>query len=544
MQTASGTNIVNKNLWSIAMEKFLPVSINDFGKMIRDNFLYVDKTRYIYEMVHIPQALYFLSRPRRFGKTLLVSTLKNLFEGKKDLFKDLWIDQTDWQWKRHPVVLIDFSGITSDTSTGLKRGILRKLNTLAHKNDIEIEGELLPESFKELIIGLHEKYRENVVVLVDEYDKPLISHLGKGEEALRIAAENQTILKIFFGTLKDAEVSSALRFVLLTGISKFSKVSIFSDLNNLDDLTMQDKFCSILGYTEDELHLYFDRYIEILANQLQNTKPEIYLKIQQLYNGYRFSERDVKVYNPFSVSMMLRHEKFQNYWFETATPSFLVNLIKEKKYPIPEIETLKLKKMRFSAYDIDRLNLLSLLYQTGYITIKGVDGSLFQLGYPNQEVKVSFLDYLFEELVEIDSPTIKEQYIFLHKYLSQETIELFIETVNSILSSIPYQHISNQDEHYYHTVFYLMLSASGVEVQTEVLTSVGRIDMEVYFADKIYIIELKCNQPAEKAIEQIKKKRYFEKHLSTNKKIILVGINFNTQERRITDWKLEEMEHI
>ena len=526
------------------MEKFLPVSVNDFGKMIRDNFLYVDKTRYIYEMVHIPQALYFLSRPRRFGKTLLVSTLRALFEGKKELFKGLWIDRTDWQWKKHPVVLIDFSGITSDTSTGLKRGILRKLNTLAHKNDIEIEGELLPESFKELIVGLHEKYRENVVVLVDEYDRPLISHLGKGEEALRIATENRTILKNFFGTLKDADVSAALRFVLLTGISKFPKVSIFSDLNNLKDLSMNSFFAPLLGYTQQELESYFHNRIEKLGEKLDKSYKETVEILEERYNGYRFSNFDVTVYNPYSILNALTDLELGNYWFETATPSFLVNLIKEKQYPIPELEKLELSTMSFSVYDIDYLELESLLFQTGYLTIKDVDADLYKLSYPNQEVKTSFLAYVYKQLVEISRTSIKEQYTRLHQYLRKENIETFMETVNSILSSIPYQHISNQDEHYYHTVFYLMLSASGVDVQTEVLTSVGRIDMEVYFEDKIYIIELKCNQESEEAIKQIKSNKYYEKHLSANKKILLMGINFSSVERRISDWKLEEMESI
>jgi hypothetical protein len=231
---------------------------------------------------------------------------------------------------------------------------------------------------------------------------------------------------------------------------------------------------------------------------------------------------------------------FQNYWFDTATPAFLVNLIKEKKYPIPDIENLQLTEMSFSTYDLDSLDLEPLLFQTGYITIHGFDGVRYQLGYPNQEVKNAFLSYLYKSFVEIARTTVKEQYTRLHEFLAQEKLEQFIETTNAILAAIPYEHIRDQDEHYYHTVLYLMLSASGVLVQTEPLTSIGRIDMEVHFPDKVYIVELKCNQSAELAIAQIKEKKYFEKHLHGGRKILLLGINFSTKERRIAEWRVEE----
>jgi len=217
----------------------------------------------------------------------------------------------------------------------------------------------------------------------------------------------------------------------------------------------------------------------------------------------------------------------------------LVNLIKEKKYPIPAIETLNLNELSFAAYDLDSLELEPLLLQTGYLTIKDVKDYFYRLGYPNQEVKVSFLNHLFNQLLKISTPSIKEQFVYLHQYLQQAEIEKFINLVNAILASIPYQHIYDQDEHYYHSVFYLMLFASGAQVHTEVLTSLGRIDLEVYFEDKIYIIELKCNQPVEKAIEQIREKNYFEKHKGSGKEILLMGINFDTEQRRIGGWKKE-----
>jgi hypothetical protein len=238
----------------------------------------------------------------------------------------------------------------------------------------------------------------------------------------------------------------------------------------------------------------------------------------------------------------LEREIFGNYWFDTATPSFLINLIKEQQYPIPLIETLELGQDDFTVYDLDDLKLEPLLFQTGYITIKDHDDELYRLSYPNQEVKTSFLKYLYDHMVAIRDSSLKTQYKKLHLYLRQEQYDLFIETANAIFSAIPYPHLKKQDENYYHTVFYLMLAASGVLVHTEVLNIRGRVDMEVHFPEKVYIVELKCNQSAKKAIAQIRAKRYFEKHLHSGRKIFLLGINCSSQKRRITDWLVEAVE--
>lgn len=523
------------------MEKFLPISIQNFEEMITGNFVYVDKTKYIYKMVRIPQAFYFLSRPRRFGKSLTVSTLKFLFEGKRDLFKNLWIEKSDWKWAYHPVVAIDFNQISLDTPENLKLGLHSMLDDYADDFAISLEQQFLIEKLVELITKIGQKFDNNVVILVDEYDKPVVEHLGKGEDYLKIAKANRDILMQFFGVLKSSDVSAALRMAYITGVSKFSLANIYSGLNNLNDLTMQNAFSAILGFTEDELHLYFDDNIKNLANELKTQSTEIYRKIRDWYNGYCFATKDMKVCNPFSIINLFKFKEFKNYWAEKGTPGLLMNLIKEKKYPIPAIETLHLNEMSFSAYDLDSLKIEPLLFQTGYVTIKDEANYLFRLGYPNKEVKISFLEYLYDQIVEINTPSIKGQYTRLHQYLKQEHLGKFINIINIILSSIPYQHISDQDEHYYHTVFYLMLSASSAQVHTEVLTSLGRIDLEVFFKDKIYIIELKCNQPADKAIEQIKQKKYFEKHKNSGKKILLMGINFDTEQRRIVDWKIENI---
>ncbi|MGH7450263.1 MAG: AAA family ATPase [bacterium] len=520
--------------------KKLPVDVHDFNDMITGDHVYVDKTQYIHKMA-TEGTYYFLSRPRRFGKTLLVSTLEHLFAGHKELFEDLWIENADWDWQPHPVLKIDFSEISAYSPEVLRKSLIEKLHRLGESMGGEVKSELLRNCFSDLIIDVYEKHQRRIAILIDEYDQPLISHLGKGENELEIAKQNRDVLREFYGVLKGGNVGKALRFVFLTGISKFARVSIFSELNNLDDLSMQEPYSALLGYTDEELVRYFEPYIRQLSKRLKAPVEETLQDIRTWYNGYRFSDLEVKVYNPFSVAKLLKQGKFQNYWFDTATPAFLVNLIKEKKYPIPDIENLQLTETSFSTYDLDRLDLEPLLFQTGYITIRGFDGVRYKLGYPNQEVKNAFLSYLYKSLVEIPRTTIKEQYTLLHEFLADEKLEQFIETANAILAAIPYEHIRDQDEHSYHTVFYLMLSASGVLVQTEPLTSIGRIDMEVHFPDKIYIVELKCNQSAEQAIAQIKEKKYFEKHLHGGRKILLLGINFSNKERRITEWRVEEV---
>ena len=524
------------------MEKFLPIGVQDFGQMIGGNFVYVDKTQYVYQMARIPQAFYFLARPRRFGKSLLVSTLKALFEGRKDLFQGLWIESSAWQWKPHSVITIDFNGVDAKDAETLEKSLISTLNGIAELHQVSLPEEVLPNKFVKLVRELRRINGSSIAVLIDEYDKPIITHLGKGEAALKIARENREVLKKFFGVLKEAEVSAALRFVFITGISKFSKVGIFSDLNNLQDLSMQENYAGLLGYTNEELESYFENWIAELARTQHASSAEILQSLRDWYNGYRFTTKDLQVYNPFSILNVLAEKKFKNFWFETGTPSFLVNLITEKDYPIPNIESFQVQEMTFSTYELDNLRLEALLFQAGYVTIYEFDGILYRLGYPNQEVKTSFLNYLYNTLVDIADPSLKVQFSRLHQYLAQEDITQFIETVNAILSSIPYTQIHGQDERYYHTVFYLMVSASGVLVRTEALASHGRMDMAVEFRDKVYIIELKCNQPAEEALRQIKSKRYHEKYRQSGRKIRLLGINFDTKERSISDWRVESLD--
>ncbi|MDM8537893.1 AAA family ATPase [Desulfobacterales bacterium HSG17] len=517
----------------------LPLGKSSFESIRQNNDLYVDKTRHIFQMAD-EGSFYFLSRPRRFGKSLTVSTLSCLFQGKKNLFEGLWISEnTDWEWKEHPVILIDFNEISHDTPENLKQSLKEYILSIAEENNIQFISSLLKGQFKELILSFHKKTAMPVVILIDEYDKPIIDHLGKGEAALETAKANRDILKAFFGVIKGGEVSAALRFVFITGVSKFSRVSIFSELNNLKDLTMNEDYADMPGYTQEEVETCFKPYFSGFAKKQSLSKPELLGKLRRHYNGYRFSVKDVRIYNPFSVLNSIDEKNFNNYWFETGTPTFLVNLLKDCDYPIEKIESLELDKQIFSVYDIEYLQPEALLFQTGYITIKNVDeNELYAFQYPNQEVKLSFLKYLMFFHIPVHG---HEQSLFkrLSGYLNQENLDDFFETITAIFASIPYVLESKRDEAYFHTAFFLIVSASGVNARSEVLTCKGRIDLVMEFPEKIYILEFKCNQSAQAGIRQIKKKGYAVPFLQSSKKIIIMGINFDMEKRNVSEWKHE-----
>ena len=498
----------------------------------------MDKTRHLFQMADEGK-FYFMSRPRRFGKSLTVSTLRCMFQGKKELFEGLWIaERSEWEWKPYPVVFLDFNEISHDTPENLKLGLEENLQNHARKNKIRLKSSLLKEQFRELILGLHHKTGTSVVILIDEYDKPLIDHLGKGEKAMKTAKTNRDILKYFFGVIKGGDVSSTLRLVFITGVSKFSRVSIFSELNNLEDLTMTERCADMLGYTREEIETYFPPHIRLLSEKTGIPETEIMEKLEWHYDGYRFSKRDIRVYNPFSVLSALRQKDFKNYWFETGTPTFLVNLLRETGWYLPTIETMRATEAVFSTYELEDLRPEALLFQTGYITIRDVTERLYSFGYPNQEVKASFLEILFHSWTR--GLRDGSRFVLLADYLHKEEHEEFIETMSAIFASIPYALETKRDEAYFHTVFYLMLCASGVNARSEIMTCRGRIDLVMEFPDKIYIIEFKCNQSAQAGIDQIREKGYADKYRQSGKKIILMGINFDSEERNVGEWKLSE----
>ena len=383
--------------------KDIAISKANFEELIEDNFIYVDKTKFLHKITASREPYYFLSRPRRFGKTLFVDTLEKFYQGKKELFTGLYIFNQDWDWEEYPVIRLDFNEIISQTTQQLKTVLEEKIINNADEYQLKINSKYVPTKFNELIKKISKKTNKGVVLLIDEYDKPILSHLGKSidnsQDRIKIAQENQEFLKLIYDNLKALE--PYLEKVFITGVSKFSKLSIFSTLNNLIELDQDPEFAEIMGYTEEELDKYFTTHFKKLAEKNNLTLTETKDKFRKMYNGFRFTEKDSRVYNPFSVGTALKKSSFDNYWFQSGTPSFLVELIREKNFDVSNLENIEVGRDEIRAYDIERLELIPLLFQTGYLTIKEIeDQIIYRLGYPNLEVEKSFTLNLAKNFTE------------------------------------------------------------------------------------------------------------------------------------------------
>ncbi len=513
------------------MLKPLPIGIQSIEKLITGGFLYIDKTEYIYKLIE-SSGYYFLSRPRRFGKSLLISTLEAIFLGKKELFKDLWIEKTEYDWQEHPVIRLDFTQIYNKKPEEFENSLKRKLSKIAENYGINVDIKQ-PESeiFGDLIIKLYEKTNLKVVILVDEYDKPIIDNITD----IKTAEVNRNILKSFYGILKGAD--EHLRFVFLTGVTKFSRVSIFSDLNNLDDLTIAQDYAGLLGCAHNELLKYFSEYIKELADKNNDNEENIKKKIELWYDGYRFSEAELKIYNPFSLLLLFKHLSFRNYWFETGTPTFLINLIKKNNYDLKNLEYEKVSEVAFSNYDINDLNIMPLLFQTGYLTITNYNEKRrqYSLYYPNYEVEQSFLSYLAGGYSNVATEKVDGYLWRCIDALEDNNLDEFFETLQIFFSNINYElHIKS--EKYYQTIFYVIFKLIGLKVGAEISTNIGRIDAVIELSDKVYIFEFKIDASSQKALKQIKDKKYYEKYSASNKEIICVGAEFSIEERNIMNW--------
>ncbi len=486
------------------------IGIQDFAELIEGNYVYVDKTKYIYQMLQ--GKYYFLSRPRRFGKSLLVNTLYYLFEGRKDLFKGLWIEEKI-EWKKHPIIKFDFTLLDYD-ELGLENSIKQTLFLTAKKYQIEIENTTIKSIFNELIIKLSKI--EKVVILIDEYDKPIGDYLEK--EELDIAVKNRDILKNFYSTLKGLD--SHIRFFFLTGITKFAKVSIFSDLNNLDDLTLHPKYGALVGYTQTELEFYFFDKLKEIANNQNLSYADFLQQVKLWYNGYNFLGKE-KVYNPFSILRFLSNERFSNFWFETGTPSLLINLLHKKR--VFDVDNVTIGEDLIGSFSLENINQVTLLYQTGYLTIKEDLVGGYILNYPNLEVKKSMFIYLLNSFSNVSEAYSVVYYI--EQALLKRDFELLKQQINVLFSSIPAEIFEQRLESYYHAIIFLTFQLLGYKMQAEVRTSEGRIDAVLEFDNAVFLFEFKVNKTPEIALKQIKEKKYFQKYLQPNKEIYLIGVN-------------------
>jgi hypothetical protein len=511
------------------MLKKLPVGIQSFHEIRENNYLYVDKTEYILKMVETGK-IYFLSRPRRFGKSLIVNTMEALFKGNEELFKGLYIyDKWDWN-EKYPVIIIDLGKINNDTPEKLKFSINRFINKTAKRFSVQIEDGEIGEKFADLIEEIHNTTKKKVVVLIDEYDKPIIDNIHD----LKIADDNRRILHDFYQVLKTND--EYLRFTFLTGVSRFSGTSIFSGLNNPDDITLVKDYGTICGYTHSELEEYFKEYIGELANEESLTYGETLNRINFWYDGYSWDGKN-KVYNPFSTLLLLKNRDFSNYWFKTGTPTFLVETLKKNNDLKPILEPFNVFEKSLDSFDINNLHSTSLLFQTGYLTIKQINKvnhkSQYLLDFPNFEVKDSLMNYLLEiyTYYQNDLDELKLEVLDNIKNLDSDALKLSIE---KLLAQIPYNLIVEKEK-YYHSLFLVWFIMLGFKIDGEVLTHIGRIDAILYEKEYDVIIEFKYGKTKKsmpklitEALKQIDEKKYYIK--SNNKKIIKVAIVFAKKE--------------
>ncbi len=508
--------------------KYLSLGRQEFSNLINENLIYVDKTEYIFRLITEGRA-YFLSRPRRFGKSLLVNTLKEIFLGNQHYFKDLWIENKI-EWKKYPVIQLDFSSM-SYREQPLQIAIQKKLQSCADSYEITLKGQDSKEMFENLITQLFEQTQQQVVILIDEYDKPIIDYLHDIPQA----EENREVLKNLYSTLKPTD--KYLKFVFITGVSKFAKVSIFSDLNHLTDITLDKHYAKMLGYTQNELEFYFADKLKSAATSLELTEKELLEKVKYWYNGYSWDAKST-VYNPFSVQNFLLQEKFSNFWFSTGTPTFLTKILHEDfNYNLKNIEA---GSESFDTHKLDKLNIIALLFQTGYLTIKEDLGfGIYLLDYPNLEVRDSLSRFMISDLANQDVGNIHPLVFRLYRALKKADFEEFFDIFKTLFASIPYAIFIANSENYYNSIIFLTLNLLGFFVKSEVMHNKGRLDIIVEFDDKIIIIEFKLDKSAQIALQQIKDKGYANPFLQAQKTIYLIGVNLKKEEKNIGEYIVE-----
>ena len=523
------------------MMKNLTCSVYTFENLIRGDFLYVDKTEYIWQMIKPAQESYFLSRPRRFGKSLTLSTLKAVFEGKKELFKGLAIYDKPYDWKPYPIIHLDLNGCNFSDRNELRNSLCGIVRECAEDHHVDLVGDSPEQLFRQLIRALTADGQ--VVILLDEYDKPILNNITNPECKLILAD-----LKAFYSVIKAFERN--LRFVFITGVSKFCHVSLFSDLNNLTDITMDARFATMLGYTQEELESYLKEHIESVEKGQSLDHKAFLAKIKKWYDGFRFHHKSESVYNPVSLANFFeRGGEFSNYWFQTGTPSFLLELIMKSKLDFSISLNMPVSASFFNAFEISSLDPLVLLFQTGYLTIDHAEQrkvpytdmvvTEYYLKFPNQEVEESFNNSLLAYCTTVRKQDSQELILNLINAVGTGNADGFVKLFKSIFAGIPYN-IHVKDEHYYQTVCYVVCDLLKLMVQAEVCTSDGRIDMMVAAGEWIYVIEFKLNKSEAEAMQQIENKDYAAKYRKDGKRIMLIGINFDFNAGNVTGWLKEE----
>jgi len=511
--------------------KALTSSVYSFEKLVNGGYLYVDKTEYIWQLINHVGESYFLSRPRRFGKSLTLSTLKAVFEGKKELFKGLAIYDKPYDWKPYPIIHLSFGdyNVMSDAVRELPDYLMAKVQRIAQEYSIRLEGGTPGLCFGYLIDQLSKQ--DQVVILVDEYDKPILDNISSPD-----VKKIQQCLKGFYSVLKDRNTQERLLFV--TGVSKFSHVSLFSDLNNLTDITMDARYATMLGYTQEELETNFSDRIAAVAGG--RDFDEFKAEIREWYNGYRFHSNSNTVYNPVSLAKFFESGgEFNNYWFSTGTPSFLLELIKKQHFNFEEVLKSPVSNFAFDAYEIDRLNPLTLLLQTGYLTIdsavKRYGDTAYQLRFPNLEVKGSFETYLAGHCSGLRVDQVKDSVYKLADAVTAGDVDGFLEAMKVFFAQVPYD-VHLKDENNFHLLFFSIFMLLGISIVAESKTNEGRVYAVAANEDFVFVFEFKLDKTKELALNQIKDRDYYRRYMNSGKKIFLIGVNFDMERGQIQDW--------
>ena len=536
------------------MPRRMPLGTQDFELLRTNEDLYVDKTRYI-EKLFLLGRVFFLSRPHRFGKSLFLSTLKAYFEGKKELFDGLYIEQAEVElaqkqkrepWEAHPVLYFDLNAEYYTSLEVLEKALAAEIVRWETRYGLDNKDLTVPNRFRAIIRKAYEQTEKRVVILVDEYDKPLLETIENEE----LNQQYRSLLRAFYESIKQCD--SSIHFALLTGITKFSKTTLFSSVNNLKDISLLDNFDAICGFTEQELLQHFNPEIEQLAQATKTSVEKTIETLKKKYDGYCFASSNEHVYNPFSLLNVLANKAYGYYWFETATPTYLVNYIKRKQEFIPDFDN----DLTFGVNDVqdfrynDNDAVVPILFQSGYLTIKQfiTSAGILRLGYPNEEVRFGFLKellpYYSARLQRVNvAPAIWHLYEWLNAGNLVDTMKL----VEEVLAGILYGNIPNDEtgrplrEQYYQSVLYVVFRLLGVHAQSEVVCASGRIDMIVTTRKHIYLFEFKVTTEgsADDAIAQIKERGYLKKIRATKRPIHLIGVSFDEKTRNIKEWKEE-----
>ena len=514
--------------------KIYPIGIQNFEKIRKDGYFYIDKTAWVYQLAKTG-SYYFLSRPRRFGKSLLISTLEAYFQGKKELFKGLAIEKLEKDWTEHPILHLDLNIERYDTPESLGNILEKNLSEWEKLYGADVSERTYSLRFAGIIKRACEQTGQRVVILVDEYDKPMLQAIGNGE----LQKEYRNTLKPFYGVLKTMD--GCIKLAFLTGVTKFGKISVFSDLNNLDDISMQEMYVGLCGITGQEIHDNLEEELHELADAQKMTYEEACAELKRRYDGYHFVENTEGIYNPFSLLNTFKYKKFGSYWFETGTPTYLIELLKRYHYD--------LEHMAHAETYADVLNSiygdeepLPVIFQSGYLTIKGYDErfGIYRLGFPNREVEEGFVRFLipyYTRFNKIETPFEIQKFV---QEIERGEPDAFFRRLQSFFADTPYELVKELELHYQNVLF-IVFKLVGFYVKAEYHTSQGRIDLVLQTDKYVYVMEFKLNGTAEEALQQINDKQYALPFVADSRKVLKIGVNFSNTTRNIERWVVEEL---